>query len=182
MRYTTIIDITADRAVYRNIHARLLYLHLVLTSGYHDDDRDVSTKSIRQLAMEVGLSVSACRHALHVLIKSGLLKRDGPIWIVRKYILEESITPRAKTKRQAQDQARAASRIQQQDDRDAAMAIDRARRAAMEAQGKTPYMVYYEAQLVKAAAGDVDAQRVVERQRKVYEQHKKAMESKNSKS
>lgn len=181
MRYTTVIDITANRAVYRNIHARMLYLHLVLTSGYHDDDRDVSTKSIRQLAMEVGLSVSACRHALHVLIKAGLLKRDGPIWIVRKYILDEPITPRAKTKRQAQDQARAATRNQQQDDWEAALAIDRARRAATEAQGKTPYMVYYESQMVKAAAGDVDAQRVVDRQRKVYEHHKQAMLSKNQK-
>lgn len=57
---------------YRNPTARLLYLHLACSC-------DVSTynnsRSIRQLAFEVGVTVSALRHALQQLLNDGLVTR-----------------------------------------------------------------------------------------------------------
>ena len=71
MRYTTIIDIRDFPELYRNQNLRLLYLHLVLKSGYHDDDRDQVHTSIRRLGYETGLTVSAVRHGLAMLKKFG---------------------------------------------------------------------------------------------------------------
>lgn len=96
MRYTTIIDISENRELYRNHNARLLYLHLVLKSGYHDDDRDQVRLSIRSMAYDSGLSVSAVRHALKVLEKNGLLsKRQGRLYVT-KFVVEKTITKRAR--------------------------------------------------------------------------------------
>ena len=69
MRYTTVIDISDYRHIYKSANCRLVYLHLVLKAGYHDDDRDIVDVSIRNLAMRVGISVSATRHALRMLEK-----------------------------------------------------------------------------------------------------------------
>ena len=77
MRYTTIIDISQMGEIYRNQNVRLIYLHLALRSGYHDDDRDLTDISLRRLSMEAGLTVSATRHAIRILTKAGLLKRQG---------------------------------------------------------------------------------------------------------
>lgn len=94
MRYTTVIDISEMPAVYRNQNCRLLYLHIALKAGYHDDDRDTANVSIRRLAQDTGLTVSATRHALSVLIEAKLLARAGKTWKVVKWICETPPSPR----------------------------------------------------------------------------------------
>lgn len=94
MRYTTVIDISEIPAIYRNSNARLVYLHLALRSGYHDDDRDLVTISIRRLAVDVGLTVSATRHALGQLTAAHLLEKREQSWYVKKWIIQEIPTPR----------------------------------------------------------------------------------------
>ena len=94
MRYTTFIDITDFPQIYRNIHARLVYIHMALKAGYHDDDRDICRLSIRSLAADVGITVSATRNALLQLEKSGLISKSSDCWIVKKWVLQESPTPR----------------------------------------------------------------------------------------
>lgn len=94
MRYTTVIDISEYPAIYRNRNARLLYIHMALKAGYHDNDRDLLNTSIRMLAQQSGLTVSAVRHALQVLEGAGLLTRDGFTWRVKKWVLEEKPTSR----------------------------------------------------------------------------------------
>lgn len=96
MRYTTVIDITELPSVYRNIHARLLYLHMALKAGYHDEDRDRLAISIRNLAYACGLSLSATRHALKVLQDAELIKREGATWYVKKWFADSPPTPRPK--------------------------------------------------------------------------------------
>ncbi len=97
MRYTTIIDISEMPEIYRNLNTRAVYLHLVLKSGYHDDDRDKLKLSIRRLAAESGLTVSAVRNALQQLEKAAMIERtsDGST-TVRKWILETKPTARTK--------------------------------------------------------------------------------------
>ena len=94
MRYTTVIDITDLPHIYRNIHARLVYIHMALRAGYHDDDRDVCRLSIRNLAADVGITLSATRNALLQLEKSGLISRGSDCWIVKKWVATETPTPR----------------------------------------------------------------------------------------
>ena len=94
MRYTTVIDLTDFPQSYRNIHARLVYIHMALKAGYHDDDRDICRLSIRNLAADVGITVSATRNALLQLEKSGLISKSSDCWIVKKWVLQESPTPR----------------------------------------------------------------------------------------
>ena len=94
MRYTTVIDITDFPQIYRNIHARLVYIHMALRAGYHDDDRDVCRLSIRTLAADVGITVSATRNALQQLEKSGLISKSSDCWIVKKWVAMEAASPR----------------------------------------------------------------------------------------
>lgn len=114
MRYTTVIDITEMPEIYRNMTARLIYMHLSLRAGYHDSDRDLVTLSIRRVAAEVGVTVSATRHALHLLERSGLLTREGQTWRIRKWVEEQTITTRAKTKREMMEQIQRLERQKQQ--------------------------------------------------------------------
>lgn len=86
MRYTTIIDITELPEVYKSISARVLYLHLVCVSGYHTDNQDQVRKSVRALAYETGLTLSAVRHALTVLKAHDLVAHQDGCFIVRKYV------------------------------------------------------------------------------------------------
>lgn len=171
MRYTTIIDITEFPAVYNNPAARLLYLHLCLRSGYHDYDRDISTLSLRQMAKQTGLTLAAVRHAVGVLEKWQLIKRQGQLTRVRKFIVEQPISPRAKTQRQAK--AAAAAELRKQEERK--QAAERDERAAMidtyRAQGKTPFMVYYEQQMTLAEKGDQNAADFCMREKKNYQTH-----------
>ena len=99
MRYTTIIDIREFPQIYRNNHAKLVYLHLVLISGYHDEDRDQTPISIRQICYDTGLSLSAVRHSLKVLISAGLLSRAGIVWTVKKFVLDKPISPRIRSEK-----------------------------------------------------------------------------------
>lgn len=94
MRYTTIIDLRDYPQIYRNKNARLLYLHMVLQSGYHADDRDICTLSIRELAWQVGITVSAARNALQQLSKSKLIERLADKWRVAKFVMPKDIPAR----------------------------------------------------------------------------------------
>lgn len=114
MRYTTVIDITEISEVYKNATARLIYLHMSLKAGYHDADRDLVKLSIRRLSADVGVTVSATRHALHQLERAGLLTKEGELWRVRKWVEEQQITTRAKTKREMQEQIQRLERQRQQ--------------------------------------------------------------------
>lgn len=115
MRYTTVIDISENRQLYANHNAVLVYLHLCLRAGYHDQDRDMVAISIRNLARDTGVTVSACRHALKLLMSAGLLTRTAGTWTVKKWVEEQQITTRAKTKRDMQEQIQALERKMQQE-------------------------------------------------------------------
>lgn len=99
MRYTTIIDISEVPMVYKSESVRLVYLHLVLKAGYHDEDRDRATVSIRRLAAAVGTTVSATRHALEVLQRASLVTRADQAWIVKKWLVQEVPSPRTQTRK-----------------------------------------------------------------------------------
>lgn len=115
MRYTTVIDISEIPAVYRSINARLLYLHMALKAGYHDDDRDLLDASIRQLARDTGLTVSSTRCALVNLQTAKLIERQGARWKVTKWLIQEMPTPRPKTAKQRdQVQEATAKRIEEE--------------------------------------------------------------------
>lgn len=172
MRYTTIIDISASPLLYGNVNVRLVYLHLVLKSGYHDDDKDLIRMSIRRLADETGLTMSAIRHAISMLERATLLKRNGNIWFVRKWIPEQKISSRPKNnKPQKQEEG---YQIWQQDNekRHRQEAAEKKRREELAAQGKTGFMVYYEGLLKEAANGDLEAAELVKKHRKLYEAQK----------
>lgn len=173
MRYTTVIDISQVPSVYKNPNARLVYLHLCLKAGYHDDDRDLVDISLRSLAMGVGITLSATRHAIAQLERAQLLTRQGTIWVVRKWIMEADITPRARTKREQQAIERAAERQRENEQRERESAIQAQMRNDFRARGKTSFMVWYESQLEKAKAGDEEAVRRVEKHRTTYENHLK---------
>lgn len=104
MRYTTIIDITEFPAIWSSASCRTLYLHLVLKSGWHDDDRDIIRSSIRQLSANTGLTKSAVEHAIRQLTKAGLLDKVGQAYRVTKWTLQPKPSPRPR-----QDQQRAAA-------------------------------------------------------------------------
>lgn len=107
MRYTTVIDITEVIDVYRNKNARLVYLHLALKCGYQDSNRDLLNLSLRNLAVDVGLSLSATRHAARQLTAAGLLSYDGKTstWQVKKWLAPEVPTPRPKQTRKETSEA-----------------------------------------------------------------------------
>lgn len=97
MRYTTVIDLTEMPEVWRNSNVTRLYLYMALRCGYHDQDRDVLTMSTRNLAIGAGITHSACRHALRVLLAHQLLVQEGNSWRVKKFILD--IKPSARTQK-----------------------------------------------------------------------------------
>lgn len=100
MRYTTIIDITEYPDIYRCLSARLIYLHLVLRAGWGERNQDYIRGSIRRLEGELGLTFSAVRHGLRVLIRAGMLKQVPGGWIVRKYCQPTKPGARQLTQRQ----------------------------------------------------------------------------------
>lgn len=177
MRYTTLIDIRDIPEVYRNQNVRLLYLQLVLMAGYHDADRDIVRCSLRSLADQTGLTLSATRHAIDVLIKWRLLRHQKSYFRVRKYIEEQEITPRAKTTKQAAQKASRDAERSRQQNLDQTQQKDREEVAEIFDQGKTPFMLYYEDQERKAAHGDQDAARIVQVKRLQYLEHQKAIKN-----
>lgn len=98
MRYTTVIDISDMPEVYRNQAARLLYIHMALCAGYHDDDRDMVRQSLRVMAVRAGLTLSAVRHALGLLQRAGLVSRESEAWRVKKWFVDTPPTPRRQPK------------------------------------------------------------------------------------
>lgn len=173
MRYTTIIDISEIPAIYRNVNARLVYLHLVLKSGYHDNDRDLVRMSLRRIAAETGLSLSAIRHAVAQLERAQLLSRQGDIWFVKKWIIEQKISTRARTARQQKQIEIEAEKRRENEKREQEAAIEKQRREQIAAQGKTSFMLFYESLEKKAAAGDLEAAESVKKYKSMYLQHKK---------
>lgn len=171
MRYTTIIDISEFPTLYRSEAVRLIYLHLVLRAGYHDHDRDLCGLSLRRLVQETGLTISAVRCAIKRLMAAQLIERQGPLWKVKKYLLDQPITPRAKT--EAQAKRRKADEITEQinEEHRREIALQEERRKRLRAQGKTSFMVYYEEQQAKAAAGDPQAAEFVKNQADTYKLH-----------
>lgn len=170
MRYTTVIDITEMSAVYKCVNARLLYLHCCLRCGYHDEDRDIIALSIRRLAQEVGITVSACRHALAVLTKYQLIeKRDG-VMIVRKYLVQTAPSPRTQASEKAV-KGNEARRVEEQR-REQRESEHRAIMSEIKQQGKTSLDVYFEMLEKRAAAGDSEAAETLRRKKQEREKSK----------
>lgn len=177
MRYTTIIDVTEVPSVYRNHNARLVYLHLVLKSGWHNDDRDLIEVSLRALSANVGLTLSATRHALGQLERSGLVRRQGTTWAVKKWIIDEPVTPRAKTRQQQRQLDAMAERKREDERRDRERELETLERQRNFEAGKSSFMLWYESLVKKAQAGDEDARKSVERNRAAYEKQCEQMKS-----
>lgn len=169
MRYTTIIDLSEYTSLYRNHHVRLVYLHMVLRSGWHDEDRDILDLSIRAIAQGAGLSISTVRHALRQLEKSQLIVRQGNVWSVKKWVLQDTPAPRPRTMKEKKQSEVKEGRVVEQAALDKQLEQSRKEREQMLAAGKTPFMLYYESLQKKAAAGDVEAQVLVVRHRAMYE-------------
>lgn len=169
MRYTTVIDISEYPSLYKNHNVRLVYLHMSLKCGYHDDDKDLLDMSIRQLAYSAGLTVSATRHALSLLQRAGLLEKVGALWSVKKWQPSISITPRANVRVSQKDIDAAQDRRKNEQHLDEERTKARREREKNLAQGKTSFMVWYEGMEKKAAEGDIEAQETVNRHRANYE-------------
>ena len=168
MRYTTIIDIRELPAIYRNVNARLVYLHMVLASGYHDNDRDQTEISIRRISYETNLTISA----LGCLERAGLISRTGITWTVKKFVLESTITPRARSEKKKKEiENRERERMIQE---------ETARREQEEKQkvielkkaGKNPLFEMVKDLLRRAANGDQEAAESLPRYKTIVEQIK----------
>ena len=164
MRYTTIIDISEMPSVYRNEHARLLYLHMALRAGYHDNDRDICRLSVRRLAAEVGLTLSATRHALKVLENAVLIKRYQGAYAVRKFVMAAPAPPRPRSEKKRREQEAKAIEEAMKAEREQREADERRRLKEEEARtGKTAYQRYIEDLERRAAAGDREAAQALKR-------------------
>lgn len=169
MRYTTIIDVTEMPAVLRCRSAVWLYYLMAMKCGYHDDDRDVLDMSLTQLANASGLTVSAVRHAIRVLVSAHLVKRDGlHTWTVRKWIQETTITPRRQTKRQERLVQKHLDEAAEQAQREAALEAERRKNEALWAKGKSPFIVYCESLKTRAGSGDEEAAAAFKRNEAAY--------------
>lgn len=107
MRYTTIIDISEFPQVYKNMNARLIYMHMALKSGYHADDKDRIYTSIRRIALSLDITVSATRHALAQLESVKLISRIDGGWAVKKWVLESFPTKEQVKKKTAAQEEKA---------------------------------------------------------------------------
>lgn len=158
MRYTTIIDISEYPSIYHNPRARLVYLHLTLKAGYHEEDRDICLISIRRLAADVGLTISATRHALAVLERAQMIERFGISWRVRKFVLSTPIPPRARSQRKLKEIESRAYEEAQQKEREAREAAERAALAAEQKRtGKSSFERFIDGLRARADAGDPEA-------------------------
>lgn len=173
MRYTTIIDIYNTPA-WRSSSARLVYFYMCLKCGYHDDDRDIIHVSLRELSARLGLTLSAVRCAISLLISQGLITSAGPsTYKVTKWAEPKEIT-RRKTKREKE--IAQIDEIRQQE-----KAMEQAKRAEeiKQAAGKSSYQLRIERLQAAAAEGDQAAAKQLEKvmkQEKDIELHKKAEE------
>lgn len=177
MRYTTVIDIRDFPKVYRNKNARLLYLHLVLASGYHNEDRDLADLSLREMAWQTGLTLSAIRNAIRALLGAHLITKEGDCWRITKFVLAQAIEKRVTTAKKQQEAETRARIDEEAATRERQLAEDRERNERLRAAGKTSFMSWYEEQLQKAAQGDAEAQKSITNKRwqTMYKQQSEAM-------
>lgn len=94
MRYTTVIDVTEIADVWKNPNICRLYFYMALKCGYHDDDRDILKISLRTLAAQASLTLSATRHALKVLESQQLVTQEKDAFRVTKFVLDKKPTSR----------------------------------------------------------------------------------------
>lgn len=183
MRYTTIIDIREIPKVYRNKNARLLYLHLVLASGYHNEDRDLADLSLREMAWQTGLTLSAIRNAVKALMGAHLITREGEYWRITKFVLAQAIEKRVTTAKKQQEAETRARIDEEAAARERQLAEDRERTERLRAAGKTSFMAWYEQQLQKAAQGDAEAQNKVNNKRwqSMYQEQSEAIKKQQQK-
>lgn len=164
MRYTTIIDISEIPQVMKNRNAVDIYVMACLKCGYHDYDRDCWRRSYRDIADDLGITLSACRHALATLEKYHLISREDDHWRVVKYIESQTITKRPKKTAAADSSA-----VQEREAAAARMREEATQRAAEKARvaagGKTQYQMYIESLKEKAAAGDIEAAAALSRRK-----------------
>lgn len=173
MRYTTIIDIY-NTPVWRSSSARLVYFYMCLKCGYHDDDRDIIHISLRELSVRLGLTLSAVRCALPLLISQGLITSSGvSAYKVTKWAEPKEIT-RRKTKREKE-----IARIDEVRQQEKAMEKAKREEEIKQAAGKSSYQLRIERLQAAAAKGDPAAAKQLEKvmkQEKDLELHKKAEE------
>ena len=168
MRYTTIIDVTDMPSVMRCRNACWLYYVMCMKCGYHDQDRDVLDVSIYQLARLSGLTISAVRHACSVLQRAGLLKRQGTIWLVRKWIESEEITARPKSAKQQKAVEKQLEREREQRELEERVAEEKRKIDEFWNDGKSPFIIYCENLKKKAAQGDAEAARSFQKHEHAY--------------
>lgn len=178
MRYTTTIDISEFPLVYGNINTRLVYFHLCLKSGYHDDDRDMLQISLRRLADDVGITLSALRHALKILQSCSLISMEHSTITVKKWVDEKPITKRTRQTQQKRIQDEARQREKDQAERDQARRDDKRRREELEASGTSAFIVYYERRYDEYLHGDTDALASLKRQAGMYQSECERMKHK----
>lgn len=172
MRYTTIIDIREFPQIYRNNHVKLVYLHLVLISGYHDEDRDQTPISIRQICYDTGLSLSAVRHSLKVLISAGLLSRSGITWTVKKFVLDKPISPRIRSeKKRSAAENLERERIIKEEQNQREKEEKRKYQEEIKA-GKNPLKEMVKGLMIRAENGDQEAIENLKRYKVIVEQIK----------
>lgn len=171
MRYTTIIDIF-DTPAWRSSSARLVYFYMCLKCGYHDDDRDIIKISLRELSSRLGLTLSAIRCALPLLISQGLIASAGhSTYQVTKWAEPKEIT-RRKTKREKE-----IARIDEVRQQEKAMEKAKREEEIKKAAGKSSYQLRIERLQAAAAKGDPAAAKQLEKvmkQEKDIELQKKA--------
>lgn len=114
MRYTTVIDISDMPSAWRSMNARQLYFFMALRAGWHNEDRDIVNLSIRSLAADCGLTVSATRCALSLLQKNKLIEKVETGWKVLKWICQEPPTPRTKPTSESKQTATLIDRREEQ--------------------------------------------------------------------
>lgn len=130
------------------------------------------------MAADAGLTLSAVRHALHILEQAQLVSKVGGVWQVKKYIQMAAPTPRPKTKRQQAEKDISQEREQANQERERQAEIERHRREQQHAAGTNDFLIYYEQKMREAANGDIDAQRAVDRHRAYYQKLKSQFKSK----
>lgn len=168
MRYTTVIDISEFPTIYRNLNARLLYLHLVLMAGYHDDDRDICDISIRRLADASGLTLSATRHALHILERAALISYQGNLILVKKFVQERTISKRSKSKKDEQQAMLLKAREEQQKALEKQIAERNLEEKRLKEKGVTSFIVFFEKRYQDYLNGDATAVASIRRNKKMY--------------
>lgn len=133
--------------MWRSHNVTLVYLYLTLKCGYHDDDRDKICVSTRGLAMYLGMTHAAVRHALSVLESAGLIKRQASEIIVTKFVQEKPISARQKK----------------------AVSVGTISESPQTSQKVNGFMDYWKELEKRAKKGDAEAAAAMQRYRGIYE-------------